>query len=261
MSWALKRKIAYTSGTILFFVIVIGGPLAYWYFSIPATCTDGIQNQGETAVDKGGPCPLLDERYLSPHAILWSRGFRVRDGTYNAVAYIQNPNQNAGAVEVHYRFSLSDGDNVIVAPREGTTYIMPGGITPVFEGGINTGNRSVAHTYFEFIDPPVWERMANTASAITINNKEIQNTATMPRITADAKNTSVETMNDLVFTAVVFDPAGNAFAASQTALPKLLAGESQRIVFTWPDPFTIPVGHFDIIAASRPVPAAANPAN
>src|SRR5262245_42578779 len=134
MSWASRRRATYTTGAIVFFVILLGGPLVYWYLKIPETCSDGIKNGDETAVDKGGSCPLLDERLLSPHAILWARQFSVRDGSYNVIAYVENPNENAGVKVAPYRFRLYDDRNILVAEREGAGFIMPGTVTPIFEG-------------------------------------------------------------------------------------------------------------------------------
>ena len=224
MSWASRRRTIYAIGVILFFLIVVGGPLLYSHLKTPPTCTDGIRNQGETSVDKGGPCPLLDTSSLSPSAILWTRSFYVRSGSYDAVAYIQNPNQEAGVRAVSYRFGLYDERNVLIAERTGTTFLMPGGITPVFEGAIDTGNRVVSHTYFDFTTPVIWERMADTSGAVAISNTQISDITTTPRVTANVQNTSVAGIRSMTFVVIISDPAGNAFAASQTALTGLAAG-------------------------------------
>lgn len=252
MSWASRRRSQYAFGVVIFFVLLVGAPATYWYFSAPPSCSDGKQNQGETSPDRGGPCPLLDERGLSPSATLWARAFRVRNGSYNAVAYVQNSNEQAGVRTVGYRFGLYDEKNVLVAEKSGTTYIMPGRITPVFEGGILTGNRIATHTYFEFLEPLVWERMQDSAGVIQISDRQVSDEATAPRIRARATNTSVHDREAIVFTAVVFDGAGNAFAASQTTLASLSAGASADIVFTWPDPFNITIGRVDITARVAP---------
>ena len=255
MSWASRRRTIYAIGVILFFLIVIGGPLLYSYLKTPPTCTDGRQNQGETSADKGGPCPLLDVRLLSPSATLWMRSFYVRSGLYDSVAYIQNPNENAGIRAVKYRFGLYDERNVLIAERRGEVFLMPGGITPIFEGAINTGNRVVAHTYFDFTEPLVWERLTDTSGAVMISNTQISDITTTPRVTANVENTSVADIQNLTFVVIISDPAGNAFAASQTALTKLTAGESRQIIFTWPSPFNITVGRIQIVplVAPRPV--------
>ena len=251
MSWASKRRTAYGGGVFLFFTVIIGIPLAIWIYEPPA-CFDGKQNQGETAVDKGGPCLLLDERTLQPHATLWSRAFPVRGGLYSAVAYIENPNTNAGVRSVRYRFGLYDEKNILVAEREGKTYIMPGGITPVFEGGISTGNRIVARTYFEFTSPLRWERVKDAAGALAISAKATTDTDSAPRLLAQVENTSVAHVLDPTFIAVVFDTAGNAFASSATTLSRISAREKSDLVFTWPDPFPRLASRIDILPLLPP---------
>ncbi len=254
MSWASKRRTGYLLGVLLFFAIVIGIPAALWLYEPPA-CFDGTQNQGETATDKGGPCNILDERSLIPHSTLWSRALLVRGGNYNAIAYIENPNKEAGVRRIGYHFGLYDQRNVVVAERVGVTFIMPGGITPVFEGSINTGNRPVVRTYFEFTETPVWERMTNAAAALLISNKKLSSVDSVPRLSAIVENTSVASVTNPSFAGVVFDPAGNAFASSATTLDRLDPGEKHEIVFTWPDPFSSPVGRVDILPFIPPTPA------
>src|SRR5271163_398052 len=117
MSWAARRQFSYISGIILFFAVIIGVPILYEISKIPSSCQPPFTaDQGPGSV-AGGPCLILDDSYLEPHAILWARSFHVRDGSYNAVAYIQNPNPNAGVVSAGYQFSLYDSENVLVAQK------------------------------------------------------------------------------------------------------------------------------------------------
>ena len=255
MSWAARRKFLYISGIILFFMIVIGLPVAYKLATIPQTCHDGIMNQGETAIDRGGPCLLLDDRYLQPHAVLWARAFQVRDGSYNAVAYIENPNPSAGVASANYKFSLYDSSNVLVAELKGTTYLMPGGVTPVFVSGIDTGNRIVTHTYFVLTDPELtWERMTSPTSVITVSSKQVLNGNTVPQLSAIAANDSVRDLSQVQFVGVIFDTAGNAIDASATYLPRLAADSHVPIGFTWPSPLVSVAGTEDVIPTMAPIP-------
>ncbi len=212
MSWASRRRTTYLSSVILFFVLIIGVPLAYHFLSIAPTCFDGKQNGGETDVDRGGPCGLLDTRYVQEAAILWARSFKVRDGSYTAVASVQNSNTDAGVVDAHYKFSLYDAQNILVAERDGETFIMPGAVTPILESRIDTGNRAVAHTYFEFTTSLVWERMSNTATALSIDGKQLSQTDTVPTLSAQAHNISVADVLNPGFVAIIYDGNGNAFA-------------------------------------------------
>ena len=252
MSWATRRRAAYTFGTILFFFLIFGIPLFLWYTSLPETCTDGIQNGDETGVDKGGSCPLLDERLLSPHAILWTRPFSVRDGTYNVIAYVENPNPGAGVMQAPYKFKLYDSRNILVAERDGVGYLVPGTVTPIFEGAIDTGNRQVARAYLEFTAPLVWERLYDASLPIEIETKEVVDSNTAPRLLVKIRNTSVVDFRDVQFVASVFDTAGNAFAGSSTIVPLLPEGELKEIIFTWPDRFEYVPGRIDVLPVMKP---------
>lgn len=252
MSWASRRRTIYAFGIVLFFAVVVGIPLSVWIYQ-PPSCNDGKQNQEETGVDIGGPCPILDSRALIPENILWSRAFPSRDGTYSAVAVIENPNQSAGVRAVGFRFGLYDSRNILVAEKIGSTFVMPGGITPIFQSGIETGNRAVTRTYFAYTEAPVWQRMENAAAVLSITNKQVEDADSRPRLSADVENTAVTPVLNPSFVAVVFDPAGNAFSASATTLTRLNAGEKREIVFTWFDPFPAAVGRVDVYPVVQPL--------
>src|SRR3989338_10956071 len=129
MSWASRRRFLY----IFVFLLFIGSltliPLARYLYE-PGDCFDGKLNNGETAIDKGGRCRLLDEKALLPTTIVWSRTMPVgmpgpEQGSFSAVAYVENPNVNAGVMQAPYIFRLYDENNVLVAEVEGVTHIMP----------------------------------------------------------------------------------------------------------------------------------------
>jgi len=256
MSWAIQRRILYLLGVVLFFLIVVGGPLEYRFIaSLPPSCASGtMRPQGASS----GPCSLLDPSLLQPITQLWARSFQVRgpsdpgSGSYNAVAYIQNTNERAGTQTVSYQFGLYDSQNVLIAQRTGTTYIMPGGVTPVFESGISTGNRTVAHTYFTFTSNPVWEPSVNAVLGINVSNVQTAALDSAPRITATISNTNPISVSDMHVVIVVFDPAGNAFAASSTIVPFIERNGSAQIVFTWPNAFVSNVGRIDILPTKAP---------
>ena len=254
MSWASYRRILYLTGVILFFVIIIGGPIAYKILNIPQTCHDGILNHGETNIDRGGPCLLLDERTLVTPSIVWARALVVREGSYNAVAYIQNPNKVAGVETAQYVFRLYDSNHILLAERKGETYIMPAGITPIFEGAIETGKRAVAHTTFEFTNTPlVWKWMHSTIGSIAMSGILLENKEVVPQLSAVAYNSDVSSITGISFVAVVFDTIGNAMSASATTLPTIGGLERTTLRFTWPTPFQLVVGSTDVLPKKTPL--------
>lgn len=256
MSWATRRKTLYISVILGVFLLLTSIPVAILLHK-PETCFDGIQNQTETDIDKGGPCVLLDPRTLTPEAILWARSFLIRPnehggGTYSAVAYIENTNKQAGIRHVAYHFGFYDDKNIIVAERSGVGYVLPGTVTPIFEGGIDAGNRPITHTYFSFSEVPMWERVSNPAQVLRIDNIRLADAFSSPRLTADIENTSVKSVVKPSFVAILFSPNGNAFSASATAVDRLQPGEKRTIVFTWPSALTSIVGPIDVIPLLPP---------
>jgi len=241
----------YVAGIILTFTALGTVPLVIWMYE-PATCFDGIQNQGETAIDRSGPCKLLDPKRLIPHSIMWVRPFISRDGIHSAVAYLENPNKNAGVKEAAYRMKIYDDNNVLVEERESVTPIMPGAITPIFEGEMFSGDRVATRAFFEFIAPLTWEKLQDRSTNIDIEDKLIKDPETDPRVSAIIINNDVANFRDLRVVAVVFDQAGNAFAASQTIIPEFDARAQIPITFTWSEKFTRRVARVDILPIVPP---------
>ena len=249
--WAKRRQLVY--GTV--FVSVLTAILVVSilpFFKDEPTCFDGIQNQGETAPDKGGPCLLQDERLMQPLKVLWARSFPVRDNTAAAVAYVENVNPNAGVEMITYQFKLYTSDNFLIAEKFGRTPILPGMITPVIEPNLNTGKHKVAFTFFQFVDDPVWIKMKNPTEGLEIQNVRIQNASSTPEISAEIVNKNVMPKRKIVLTAVVFDDVGNAIGASRTFINKIGGNSTAEVVFTWPLPFEKKIGRVDIIPTMAP---------
>jgi hypothetical protein len=170
------------------------------------------------------------------------------------VPTIQNPNEHAGVVSAQYTFSLYDSKNILIVERTGTTYIMPGGITPIFTAHIDTGNRIVAHTSFAFTDPQLaWQRMSSRIGPIGISSTEVTASAETSQVSARVGNTGTSDMTDVSLVAVVFDTTGNAIAASGTLVSRIVAGAQLPVGFTWPEAFSLVVGHVDILPLLPPL--------
>jgi hypothetical protein len=252
MSWASNRRTLYASGVMLAVVAVAIIPVTKLLYHAP-TCFDGIQNQGETLPDVGGPCSVLDVSSLRPQSVKWVRAFLVRPGEYAATAYIENPNKNAGVMSAPYHFSFYDANNILIAEKSGTTMIMPGAITPVYVSQIASGDRVIAHAFFEFTAPLVWIASHNAADALTVTNIRTDGINQTPHVSADITNTAVTDQSRITYVATLFDGAGNAFASSQTILQSLAGGATSNIVFTWPSAFTTTPTRIDILPVMKPV--------
>jgi len=251
-AWARRRQIVYGSVVVGVFALGITATLLVSTQEAP-TCFDGVRNQGETAVDKGGPCRLLDERFLQKEAVLWARPFKVREGFYNAVAYVENPNPQAGAYEVAYQFRLYDKDNILITERFGNTPLYPGKVFPVFESRLNVGNRIPVRATFDFVEPIVWERMEDDAVGLQVQNPQLTAFGDSPRLDAEIRNTTLKTFRNVIVVGTVFDESGNAINASRTLVSRLEPNTAVSIAFTWPSAFERTARKFEIIPLVLPL--------
>jgi hypothetical protein len=248
--WASRRKATYI-GTFVMIIAALAAIPVYQSLQVEPTCFDGRQNQGEAGVDCGGPCALLCEFQVGPLQLLWSRSFPVTSRYWNAVAYIENPNLDAGVITVPYMFQLYDSDNVLITERRGTTFISNNGITPIFESRIDVGNRRPVRTFFRF-EGAMPYRSLTRPREVTIEDQRVVRADVEPRVEARIRNSTLHDVRDIEVVAVVFNVEGNAIAVSQTVVPLLEQQSAQTIFFVWPQPFSETVGRVDIIPRIPP---------
>lgn len=232
--WAFWRRLQY--GTVFSVFIAL---FLYWgyasFFYIAPTCFDGRQNGEERGVDCGGGCLRICAMDTERPTVTWARSFRVTDGQYNAVAYVENPNQIAGAPLVRYTFSLYDREGLITE-RVGTTFLPPNNVYPIFEGRITTGNRIPVNTFLELEPIDVWLPVTAGREQFRVVSRELLASDTRPRLNAQIENTALTTVNDVTVVATIFDARGNALTSSQTVVNELAARSTEPVVFTWPEP-------------------------
>ena len=239
MTWAHKRQLTILAILIACGLIVLSLILIP-KLTKPATCSDGKQNGNESGIDCGGECVLFCSVDVQPLSISWARSLQVTGSIYNLVAYIENPNRNAGVRSINYEFRIYDADNIFIAKREGTTYVNPNGAFVVFEGGVDVGNRPPKYTIFEFKGNPRFERVDPRALDVFLSSQDIQleNLSTRPRLIANIENSSLYELSDVTAVALLFDEDENVIGASSTVVESILPGSKDQVFFTWPVPFT-----------------------
>ncbi len=239
MTWAAKRQVSY-----LFFLLVILAILGYFfvlpYFDKVPTCEDGRQNGIETGVDCGGNCLLACENEVDQISVLWSRVFRVVNGRYNAVAYLENLNENNAVYKVKYKFRFADKNNVYIGSRTGEAYIPPRGKFAIFEPAIGLGNSEPVYVSFEFIEKPIWVQVdpeKNRQLKIITSNISLLDEDTSPKLSAVLSNKSLFFVPNIKVVAILYDESGNAVNASSTFVDILRPEEKATAIFTWPEAF------------------------
>lgn len=230
----------------MFLLVAVALP-AYLIFYKAPTCFDGKQNGDEKGIDCGGSCvSLCRSQYLDPN-IIWARVIEVKPGLYNALAYIENPNIDAGADNISYSFKIKDKNGVSIYERKGNAFIPPNKFFAIFEDGITTGERIPTKVIFEFTSNPVWKNKKNDEAGLIVVKKSISNEESFPRVDATLQNATLQPIPRTEVVAIVYSEDGNALGFSRTFIDKFNKGESHNIVFTWPRQFSSSAVKIEII--------------
>src|SRR5574343_1335055 len=134
MNWASRRKLIYGSIVAFCLIIFVWLPSAYVLYT-PPSCSDKKQNEGELGVDCGGPCATLCQNLALAPIVSWQRVFKIADGYYNSIAYIENPNIGSIAHNVPYLFRAYDSKNVLIVERRGKATLLPNTKFPLCDPG------------------------------------------------------------------------------------------------------------------------------
>lgn len=241
LPWRARRQLAYIGSLFLLFLVIGAG--VYFFVREPASCQDKRRNQNETGIDCGGPCaPCLGE--TSDPVVLWARSFSVAASRYDVAALLENKSLVAGTALLQYRFKLFDERNILIAVRDGTTFVGPKERFILFEPNIETGFRAPKHVTLEF-DSIAWIYAAREESRLIVAREEFEHEP-FGRLTIDVRNTALEPARDIIVQAVLFDQQDNAFAASATQLDQIAGEEQKRIFLTWPSAFPVPPARIDV---------------
>jgi Mg-chelatase subunit ChlD len=232
--WAFWRRVQYGSGFLVLCALIIV-PVYLTYFVVEPTCTDGLMNGDERGVDCGGSCFLICAFDIVPPTIVWAESFKVLDGQYNAVAYIENTNREVGTPALSYTFKLYD-DEGLITERTGVTVLPPDGVYPIFEGRIQTEARIPTRTTIEFDTDTIWRPGEVGRDQFTLDRRELKDADNLPRLVTQISNTSLDTANDVEIVAVIFDSQKRPLTASRTLLAEFEGRTSEEVTFTWPHP-------------------------
>ncbi|OGG41574.1 hypothetical protein A2837_00320 [Candidatus Kaiserbacteria bacterium RIFCSPHIGHO2_01_FULL_46_22] len=232
--WAAWRRAQYFAGFATFFLLV-GGWIYYAYFYQAPGCFDNAQNNDEAGIDCGGSCVRICVAAVTEPTVKWARSFRVTEGLYNAVAYVENNNATAAAPVVEYTFTLYDNAGIITT-RSGSTILPPNGQYPIFEGRVETGRRIPTHTFIEVTPPELWQPSTVGREHFTVVDRTLEDADNKPRLLANLRNNGLEEVREVEVVATIFDASGTALATSRTFVDNFSPRSDTEIAFTWPEP-------------------------
>ncbi len=237
MDFRARRQLA-----VLGVIALVAGGIGFYIFraGLPdPSCQDERKNQGEEAVDCGGPCVSCALREQKPVEIFWTRFVQVRANTYDVAAQVRNPNVKLAAVSLDYEFKLFDAVGVAVASRRGRTFLYPGETAHLTEIGLLSG-RTIARTSL-VIGETEWQPSDAVGPDVIAGSKEYalegDPGALVSAVKAIVANRGITDVRDITVSALVFDQNGNLLGTHRTLLNELPAGLSGPVSFVWPFQF------------------------
>ncbi len=233
--WAFWRRVQY--GTAFFIVLgLIGLGAYYMYVYKEPTCFDQLQNADETGVDCGGSCERVCRFEIITPTVLWTDSFKIIDGQYNLVAYVENRNTTIGSPALPYTFKLFDAQGLITEVK-GVTVFPPDSVYPIFEGKVLTGTRVPTRTTIEFDEESVtWMPGEVGREQFTLENRELENADSKPKLTALIKNNSLNEAKDVEIIATIFDASRRPLTVARTFVDIFPPRATEMVTFTWPEP-------------------------
>jgi Mg-chelatase subunit ChlD len=232
--WAFWRRVQYGAGfTVL--AALVATPIYFLYFVHEPTCFDGMMNGLERGIDCGGACQLVCAADVIPLTAVWAESFKIVEGQYNAVAYVENRNTDVGSPALSYTFRLYD-DAGLITERSGTTVLPPNGIYPIFEGRVQTGDRVPTRTTIEFGTDTEWREGEVGRDQFVLAERELVGADSQPRLIAQLTNNSLDIAKDVEVVAVIFNSQKQPLTASRTFLEEFPGRSTQEVVLTWPEP-------------------------
>lgn len=232
--WAFKRRTQYGFG---FFTVwtLVGVLIYYANFYQPPSCFDQVMNGSERGVDCGGSCVQICAADVLPPQVVWVKSFKIVDGQYNAVAYIENANQSAATPRLDYTFQLVN-EGGVVAERSGWTVLPPNSVYPIFEGKVyTTGEAEVTDTIITLQPSKLWLPASVGRDQFRSIDIKLTGADERPRLDVKLENTELLPAKDIEVVATVFNDAGDPVTASQTIVDEIAPRSTENIVFTWPN--------------------------
>lgn len=183
--------------------------------------------------------------------VFWVRSLPVRDGIIDVVALAENPNSAQAAEQLVYVVKVYDESGILIALREGRTFVYPGERLIVFEPGIDIQQRRAQRTSLE-IRSVSWRESSFYLSPLSVTKIEQFLNESPAHIAIALVNNSSEDLRNQEVSIVVRGAGDEALGASRTVIGHMLSGEMRQVFFSWPRAFPMVSTDFVVDVFIRP---------
>ena len=233
----IKRMIVIIVYLIIFSTIAF---IIYLIKSPDPSCSDGKQNQAEKGIDCGGPCSPCKEISETKDLLVQEVAFLpAENNSYDVVAKVNNPNENSGANNFSYNFTLKDETGSVVASSEGDTFILPADTKYVAKIGLITTNGVIPKNVEFSIKNIKWETLEGILKpqiGVYGKNFGIDPAGVGNKVEGILRNESIYDLKKIEVTIVLRDERGNIVGINKTIRESVRAKEQQNFQVTWSKP-------------------------
>jgi len=234
-------------GFIAVVYVAIFGLLAFWIYTAfiktPETCSDGIKNQNETAIDCGGVCGMCVEKIPAVAMEVKEASLVYGGSGHNDVLIkVYNPNDSYGAPQFSYTVFLKDAQGTVVAQKTETSFILPKETKYLMQIGLETpssvSNVDVAIDN-EHID---WQSFSGYQESPVLNilHKRygpVSSGIGFGQVDGTLSNESGFDFQSLTIKVILRDSSGKPLAINKTEMRTVIAGERRDFRLIWPTYF------------------------
>ncbi|PJE57770.1 MAG: hypothetical protein COU82_00040 [Candidatus Portnoybacteria bacterium CG10_big_fil_rev_8_21_14_0_10_38_18] len=218
---------------VVFLVILLAIGLGIYLIIRPEqpTCFDGIQNQGETGIDCGGPCgacPHPKELEIVSHDFILTTS-----DNFDLVAEVKNPNADWGVESMVYEFTFYNANNQLIGSKQGTTYILPQETKYIVEQKIYP-TQTPSIMKFDLKDIS-WQKLTGFSELqIRVKNETPRIIDGKYNLYGAIENKSNYNLDRVEVVGLLFDENHKIIAVGKTEIRTFLMGETRDFEINWP---------------------------
>ena len=223
----------------IIYLVVLGVIVAGIYFlflKAPASCFDGIQNEGEQGVDCGGPCAQICTSEVQPIMALGAvEVFTPVAGHATALVQVENANSGFAASSFDYAITFygSDGSNVAVV--NGTSFAYAAETKYIIvpnEPVLATSTRAdITVSDVQWVPSSQLGLLPQFAFTNVVNVAGTNGYAT---VNGNITDRDISPFKNIIIIAIFKSAAGMPVGASQTELDSLAPNATQSFSISYP---------------------------
>lgn len=230
------------AGIYLLLIVSMSTGIYFVFLKPPATCFDGRQNQDERGIDCGGICQAMCKENVValPVDIMEIAFVQSRNGQYDVLGKIHNPNDEIGASAFVYTFLLKDSAGKVLATRSGKSYILPQENKYLLE--FNLSGETEPATASLQISEIEWERFSGFQAKPPVNIYQkrygpISSGAGFGEVYGLLVNESPYDFRSIIVRVILRDTSDKPLALNMTEMRTVKSREERDFRLVWPSAF------------------------